>query len=197
MRLLEHQSHKLLTAYDLAFTNAVVVSSPSAAAEEAHKIGSAVMLKAQVPFGGRLKAGAVQSAATPEESAHVADRLLGSPLRGVTVSQVSVETKISFQREFYVGIAWDTANKLPMALLGAAGGIDVEETRAQVTRRTFDPWNRPRPLPGTRNGRRSRPLRQDACRGSVHGKKKALREAGVFVADRFNDILDGLQIHEE
>ena len=29
-------------------------------------------------------------------------------------------------------------------------------------------------------------------RGSVQGKKKALREAGVFVAERFEDLLDGL-----
>jgi succinyl-CoA synthetase alpha subunit len=30
-------------------------------------------------------------------------------------------------------------------------------------------------------------------RGSVQGKKKALREAGVFVAERFDDILEGLE----
>jgi len=29
-------------------------------------------------------------------------------------------------------------------------------------------------------------------RGSVRGKAAALREAGVFVADRFDDILEGL-----
>ena len=29
-------------------------------------------------------------------------------------------------------------------------------------------------------------------RGSVEGKKKALEKAGVFVADRFDDLLEGL-----
>ncbi len=30
-------------------------------------------------------------------------------------------------------------------------------------------------------------------RGSVKGKKQALRDAGVFVADRFDDLLEGLR----
>ena len=140
MRLIEHQSRTLLAGYGLPFTEAVVVTSPAAAAREARKLGSAVMLKAQVPFGGRALAGGVTSAETPEEAAHQADRLLGMQLRGVTVTQISVERKVSFLREFYAGVAWDTAMKLPVALLGTAGGVDVERSRERMPRRALDPW---------------------------------------------------------
>ena len=140
MRLLEHQSRKLLASYDLSFTKAIVVSSPTAAVEEARKLGTPVMLKAQVPFGGRAKAGAVQIAENPEEVAREATRILSMQLRGVAVTRVSVETKISFLREFYVGTTWDTSSKMPVALLGTSGGIDVEKSHERVVRRTFDPW---------------------------------------------------------
>ena len=43
--------------------------------------------------------------------------------------------------ELYAGVAWDTTAKLPVALLGAAGGVEVEESSEHVIRRTFDPWN--------------------------------------------------------
>jgi succinyl-CoA synthetase beta subunit/citryl-CoA synthetase large subunit len=41
----------------------------------------------------------------------------------------------------YVGVAWDTAAKLPVALLGSAGGVAVEDaSAATVRRRALDPW---------------------------------------------------------
>ena len=58
MRLVEHQSRKLLSGYGIAFTDSVVVSTAAEAAAAAQRIGSPVMIKAQVPFGGRAKAGA-------------------------------------------------------------------------------------------------------------------------------------------
>ena len=140
MRLVEHQARQLLAGYGLRFAESVVVDSVAAATEAADKLGSAVMLKAQVPFGGRAKAGAVRSATTPGEAATEADRLLGMQLGGMTVTRISVEAKVSFSREFYVGVTWDTAQKLPMALLGTGGGVDVEQTGSSMVRRTFDPW---------------------------------------------------------
>ena len=61
MRLLEYQSRRLLAEYSLPFGEWVTVSSSSAAELEARKIGGPVMIKAQGPFGGRGKAGLVQS----------------------------------------------------------------------------------------------------------------------------------------
>lgn len=156
----EHQSRELLTRFGLRFVDAVVVSSPAAAAEEAAKLGSPVMLKAQVPFGGRGKQGGVVTAKPSEEVARLADQILGMELRDVTVTHISVERQVSFEREFYVGIAWDTGQKLPVALLGTSGGVDVEQTGEQITRRTFDPWH----------GLRSHQGREMAAEMGLYGK---------------------------
>ncbi len=144
MRLLEHQSKRLLADFGLVFTKLMVVTSP-----DAITCDGPVVLKAQVPFGGRGKAGAVKFAGNTAEARRAAAELLKMELRGVKVTSVSVEPKVTFTRELYVGIAWDTTAKLPVALLSVAGGVNVESSR-QVARRTFDPWAELWPFEGRR-----------------------------------------------
>ncbi len=138
MRLLEHQAKSLLAAFGLGFTRATVVDTPDAVAEVAALAGGAVVVKAQVPFGGRGKAGAVQIAKDAGEAQAAAARMLSMKLRGVEVRHVSIEPKVEFSREFYAGVTWDTGAKLPVVLLSGAGGVDVEGAH-DVARRTFDP----------------------------------------------------------
>ena len=140
MRLLEYQSRQLLGEFGIPFTQATVVSTPDAASVATENLDAAVMLKAQVPFGGRGKQGAVVSAETPQEAADQAHQLLGRELNGTKVTQISVETKVSFQREMYLGVAWDTARKKPVALVSLDGGMEVEASRERVVRQVFDPW---------------------------------------------------------
>jgi len=139
MRLLEHQAKRLIAGFGVSFTEAQVVEDPLAARAAALALGRAVVLKAQVPFGGRGKAGAVKFAATADEAEAAARELLAMKLHGQPVTRVSVEPKIDFRREFYAGMAWDTAAKRPVALLSDAGGTEVESA-ARVVKRPFDPW---------------------------------------------------------
>ena len=140
MRLLEHQSKTLLKNFGLTFTEPTVVDSSEAASQAVELLGGAAVLKAQVPFGGRGKAGGIKFVDTPEQARVGADELLGMNLGGTVVDKISVEPRISKTDEFYVGITWETSAKLPVAILNAAGGVDVEQTeRASVARRTFDP----------------------------------------------------------
>ncbi len=140
MRLLEHQSKELLDGFGLSFTSPTIVTSADEAARAAAHVGAPVVLKAQVPFGGRGKAGAVAFAEDASQARDAAGRLLAMTVRGRAVDRVSVEPKVAFDREFYVGIAWDGAAKLPVAILSLAGGVDVESSqRNVVTRRNFDP----------------------------------------------------------
>jgi succinyl-CoA synthetase beta subunit/citryl-CoA synthetase large subunit len=141
MRLLEHQSKKLLAEFGLALTQPVLADTADAAAEAVQRLGKPAVLKAQVPFGGRAKSGAIRLVDTPDQARGAARELLAMVLRGVQVRQVSVEEKLTFAREFYAGMAWDTRAKRPIALLSVAGGVDVEQSsRASMARRVFDPW---------------------------------------------------------
>jgi len=57
MRLLEHQSRRLLAEFGLHFTDSAVITSPDQAVEAAKRLGNDVMIKAQVPFGGAWQIG--------------------------------------------------------------------------------------------------------------------------------------------
>ena len=141
MRLLEHQSKKLLSNFGLVFTDSTPVESIDEVRATVERVGLPVVLKAQTPFGGRGNIGAVRFAETVDQAVTAAEVLLGMDVRGTTVELISIEPKLNYEREFYVGITWDTAAKLPVALLSLAGGVDVESAKSdQVARQSFDPW---------------------------------------------------------
>ena len=141
MRLLEHQSKQLLVDFGLPLLQPTVVDSADAAVQAVRDLGQSAVLKAQVPFGGRGKAGGVKFVDTPEQAHDAAKVLLALTLRNAAVQQISIEPKLSFVREMYVGVTWDTAAKLPIALLNLAGGIDVEQADdGQVKQCLIDPF---------------------------------------------------------
>ncbi len=142
LRLLEHQSKIVLADFGLEFTTQTVARTPEAAAAAADRLARPVMLKAQVPFGGRGKAGAVKTARNPLEARSAARVLLAMELRGHRVGEVSVEPWIDFGLELYAGVTWDLAARQPLALLSAGGGIEVEKEFAQRgARRHVDPFH--------------------------------------------------------
>ena len=141
MRLLEHQSKKLLSSFGLVFTEPTPVNSMGKVRAAVERVGLPVVLKAQTPFGGRGNIGAVKFAETVDQAVIAAETLLGMDVRGTTVDVISIEPKLNYEREFYVGVTWDTVAKLPVALLSLAGGVDVESSQSdQLTRQPFDPW---------------------------------------------------------
>jgi succinyl-CoA synthetase beta subunit/citryl-CoA synthetase large subunit len=140
MRLLEHQSKTLLASFGIELSPATVAASPEHAIEAARGIGGPVVLKAQVPFGERGKAGAVLVAESLEQVGPLAEGLLAMELQGHSVRAISVEPRVTFTTELYAGVTWDSGARLPVAILSRSGGVDVESSQTDlVARRLFDP----------------------------------------------------------
>src|SRR4051794_29992470 len=117
MRLLEHQSKALLSKFGLDFTPCLICSMPDDVERAANSLAtSAMVVKAQVPFGGRGKAGAVAFVESARGARAAAEKLFGTKLRDFEIRSVSVEPRVQVSREFYAGIAWDCGSKLPVAL---------------------------------------------------------------------------------
>ncbi len=141
MRLLEHQSKKLLSNFGLVFTESTLIESMGEVRATVERLGLPVVLKAQTPFGGRGNIGAVRFAESVDQAVVAAEALFGMDVRGTTVELISIEPRLNYNCEFYVGITWNTVAKLPIALLSLAGGVDVESSQIdQVARQPFDPW---------------------------------------------------------
>jgi succinyl-CoA synthetase beta subunit len=86
-----------------------------------------VVIKAQVQAGGRGKAGGVKLAQTPDEAFEKAQAILALEIKGLPVRRVLVTQAADIARELYLSIVLDRSRKLPLIMLSAEGGVDIEE----------------------------------------------------------------------
>jgi succinyl-CoA synthetase beta subunit len=126
VRLLEHQSKRLLGEQGVTFPTGRACTSPQEAFEEAASVGP-VAVKALVARGGRGKAGAVRKATSPEEARQAATDILGSDVGGDTVREVLVEQWVEGE-ELFVSWTYDFDSRAPVLLATREGGVDVEES---------------------------------------------------------------------
>ena len=122
MRLLEHESKRILEKYRIALPAGRLVGP-----NDPLKIDGPVMLKAQIPIGGRGKAGGILEASNAEEAQQKIALLLRSNLRGYIPKSVYMEEKKTVKQEFFMAVTYDTVAKEPLVIFSAVGGVDIEE----------------------------------------------------------------------
>jgi succinyl-CoA synthetase beta subunit len=130
VNLHEYQAKELLRAIGVPIPPGDIATTPDEAEAIATRLGTAVMVKAQVHAGGRGKAGGVKYCPTPAVAREKAQAILGMDIKGLTVEKVLVTTAADIASEAYVGIIVDRARKAPVFMVSAAGGIDIEEVAA-------------------------------------------------------------------
>jgi succinyl-CoA synthetase beta subunit/citryl-CoA synthetase large subunit len=127
MRFYEHESKALFARHGLPLGRSGLARSSADARRIAGDIGGSVVLKSQVLSGGRMKAGAVKFADTPDQSAEAFDAILPIAVNGQRAESVLVEEKTPIAQEYYAGVTWDGRRKLPVLIFSDMGGIDIEE----------------------------------------------------------------------
>ena len=147
MNLHEYQAKELFARFGLPVLPGQVAASPEEARDIAASIGGTVVVKAQVLVGGRGKAGGIQLARTPDEAFHKARQVLALTIKGLPVRRVLVTQAADIARELYLAIVLDRGRKLPLVMLSAEGGVDIEEVARTRPERIV---RRPVPLDGIR-----------------------------------------------
>ena len=143
-RLYEYQGKRILAEAGVEVPEGDVARKPEEAREIAKRLGKPVVLKAQVWATGRMKAGGIRFADTPEEAERVAREMLGSTIKGMRVEALLVEEKLPIERELYAGVIVDDSYKVkgPVVLFSTEGGVEIEEVAARspekVARRAVD-----------------------------------------------------------
>ncbi len=127
MRFYEYESKALFAKRRLPLGRSQVVQSAAEAKSAASEIGGPVVLKGQVLSGGRMKAGAVKFADTPDEAAAHFDAIMPIEVNGQKARSVLVEEKTPIAQEYFVSVTWDGRAKKPVVLFSDMGGIDIEE----------------------------------------------------------------------
>ncbi len=127
MNLHEYQGKELFARYGLPVLPGQVAETPDEARQIAASIGSLVVIKAQVQAGGRGKAGGVKLAASPDEAYEKARDILALTIKGLPVRKVLVAQAADIAKEYYLSIVMDREKKLPLIMLSAEGGVEIEE----------------------------------------------------------------------
>jgi succinyl-CoA synthetase beta subunit len=127
MRFYEHESKALFRRCGLPVGKGGLARSADEARRLAEEIGPPVVLKSQVLSGGRMKAGAVKFADSPDEAARHFETILPIVVNGQQAESVLVEKKSPIAQEYYVGVTWDGRRKLPVLIFSDMGGIDIEQ----------------------------------------------------------------------
>ena len=127
MDLYEYQAKELFAAHGVPVLPGEVADTPEEAKAAAGRIGTAVVVKAQVKTGGRGKAGGVKLATTPDEAAEKATGILGLDIKGHVVKRVLVTEASDIDSEYYVSYLLDRANRTYLAMASVEGGMEIEQ----------------------------------------------------------------------
>jgi succinyl-CoA synthetase beta subunit len=127
MRFYEYESKALFQRHGMPLGKSGLARSAADAKRIAGEIGGAVVLKSQVLSGGRMKAGAVKFADTPDEAAKHYDTIVPILVNGQKCRAVLVEEKSPIAQEYFAAITWDGRKKCPVLIFSDMGGIDIEE----------------------------------------------------------------------
>jgi len=149
MKFLEYQVKERFRAAGIPVPDGRLARTPDEAALAAGALGP-IAVKAQVPVGGRGKAGGIKLARTAADAKRVAGEILGMTIKGYTVKEVWCETAQDITRELYLGLTLDRDARKPVLILSAQGGMEIEEvaeTHPQAIAKLHpDPWRGPLPF---------------------------------------------------
>ncbi len=127
MRFYEFEAKAFLAKQGIATPKGGIARTAEDAARLAAEIGGPAVLKSQVLSGGRMKAGGIRFAGSPEEAGREAKAVLALEIGGQRPRCLLVEAKAPAAKEYYLGVTYDALAKLPVMIFSDMGGIDIEQ----------------------------------------------------------------------
>ncbi len=127
MKLLEYQGRILFKNYGIPVKEGDVAKSPEEAYEIHKRLNKKVVIKAQVPVGGRGKAGGIKLSEKPEETKELAEKILSLTIKSYPVKKVLVAEAAEIKKEMYISLTLDRRTGKVLLMAIKEGGIEVEE----------------------------------------------------------------------
>ena len=126
MDLFEHQGKEFFAEYGMPVSPGEAAFTVEEALAAAERLGTPVMVKAQVHTGGRGKAGGVKFAADLDAVREHAGNILGLDIRGHIVKRLWIEKASDIAEEYYASFTLDRSAKKHLGMLSKEGGVEIE-----------------------------------------------------------------------
>jgi len=136
MKLFEYRGKELFSKYGIAVPKGKLVKNK----KDFSSLSFPFVLKAQVPIGGRGKAGGIKSAENLSDAKEKLDQIMGMDIRGFTVRKVLAEEKVDIKKELYLSITIDRSKRMPLIMASGEGGVDIESVPDE---KIFKEWINP------------------------------------------------------
>jgi succinyl-CoA synthetase beta subunit len=127
LKLLEYQAKEVFRCYSIETPKEILAMNSLEVLPAADKIGYPLVLKAQVPVGGRGKAGGVKLVKNKEELIEKANEMFQLIIKNCPVDKVLVSQALPYTAEFYLSITLDRSTHSVTIITSSEGGIDIEE----------------------------------------------------------------------
>jgi len=124
--LFEHQGKEFFARYGMPVSPGEAVFDVDEAVAAAQRLGTPVMVKAQVHAGGRGKAGGVKFAADIDAVREHAGNIFGLDIKGHIVRRIWIEKASDIAEEYYASFTLDRSAKKHLGMLSKEGGIEIE-----------------------------------------------------------------------
>jgi succinyl-CoA synthetase beta subunit len=131
MNFVESAAKPLLAEAGIPVPRSYVVNTMAGVEQAAKLLGGPCVIKAQVPTGGRGKAGGIKLANNVVAAKKHAERILGMTIGGYKVERLLIEETVPIAAEMYAAVLNDPVSKSPLLLFSGKGGMDVEEIAAK------------------------------------------------------------------
>ncbi len=146
MKLLECEAKEIFEKYGILVPLGKIATTATDAYSIACEMASSVMLKAQIPYGGRGKAGGIKEA-NASQAYEIAKNLFEkrlitkqTPTKGILVKKILVQKKVEILKEFYLSIVLDREKECPVIIASQFGGVDIEEVpEKEIFKEYIDP----------------------------------------------------------
>ena len=130
MKLLEYEAKQIINSYAIPIPKSFIIKDTPEFLP--------VVVKSQVPIGGRGKAGGVAICTTPTEFFASAQKIKTTPIKGFLPTTLLAEEVIPIARELYLSLLIDKKTAKIMVVAHTNGGIEVENNSDDFFRRTID-----------------------------------------------------------
>jgi succinyl-CoA synthetase beta subunit len=132
MRLHEYRAKAVFDEAGIPTPPSMAVEDVESARQAAAELGYPVAVKAQVPVGGRGKAGGIEIVESEAALSTAARTILGMEIEGYPVETLLVEAAVDASQELYLGVTMDRNARRPVVMASAKGGVDIESVAADT-----------------------------------------------------------------
>jgi len=132
MRLLEYQAKELFKEFGIRVPESIASKDIEQGRLDAKKLGYPFVIKAQVPVGGRGKAGGIQKCSSDDEFEIKYPQILGMSIKGEKTRAILLEKMAEIEKELYLSLFLNRSKRCYTIIASSDGGVEIESVKNQT-----------------------------------------------------------------